>query len=169
MAQIGFLWQTFINNCKYLLLFLISASARAEVGSPFELKELYLEHHKFNPGGRNPLINKNGLGKTIDREVSLYFNLGVFKYAFFDNQIYSLVDRNYDQTHSLQFRLIGWKADFGIHLFSFLDIGAHHFSKHQLDHNADNYLGKFPVEDSWFVRINFFIDKKIKDSNPSIF
>ena len=58
---------------------------------------------------------------------------------------------------------VGWEYNWGIHLFPYLDLFAHHHSRHsadrpnsaQLHPAAKNIEHRFPVEDFYGIRINF--------------
>lgn len=63
---------------------------------------------------------------------------------FIDNQVTG-------RTYNSRFRYVSWEFDTGFHITKWLDILHSHKSEHALD----LYKDKFPVRDSYGVRIKF--------------
>jgi hypothetical protein len=136
-----------------VVLLLVPATANADV---FEIRELYLINKNFFEGSRSFYISESDIeNRDLDREVSLFWNIDLIDGMFyFDNQLISYTDRNSESGETDQFRFMGWHFKFGARITSFLDVGYAHFSGHLLD--AEYPRMKFPVEDSWYVRIDFY-------------
>jgi hypothetical protein len=113
-----------------------------------------LIHRKFFDGSRKPLIDDNGIpNRELDKELTLVWNIDLFRHYYFDNSIISFTDRFEDSGKTDQFRLIGWNFQVGAKLTGWFWIEYHHYSRHHLDQKAP---GKFPVEDALGVRIYFY-------------
>lgn len=145
----------------FIFLIFYTSTAYSEV---FSLREIYLDYKYFHEGSRNPLIDNSGIeNRELDQELSLFFNMDLFKYSYFDNQILGLTDRRADSKKKSGFRVVGWNFKVGIKLFKFLDAGYHHFSKHLLDYEYADW--RFPVEDSFYLKLYFY---KREDSRALI-
>jgi hypothetical protein len=142
-----------------IFIFLISTNTLASEFKFFELRETYMNYKQFKEGARNPLIEDAGQNTELDRELSLFLNTNVLHYMYWDNQVYSLVDRDKETGKTGQFRLVGWNFKYGLRITSFLYAEYEHFSKHLLDAKYSQY--RFPVEDSYGVRLYFYQKDKV--------
>lgn len=119
---------------RYLLmLMLFSMTAKAEIRElSLDLKRLPFQRDFMFPEQLN-----------WGHEVRLNADVDLWRY-FQDNQI---IGRTYND----RFRYVSWKFDHGFHIFPWLDV----VHSHQSEHAMDRYLDKFPVRDSYGIRLRF--------------
>lgn len=115
------------------LLLLLSLPAQAKV------RELSLDLKRM-PFQRDYLFPER---TNWGHEVRLNADMDVGPY-FLDNTI---TGRTYDS----RFRYVAWGFDHGFHLTPWLDVIHSHLSEHAID----LYRDKFPVRDSYGIRIRF--------------
>jgi hypothetical protein len=141
------------------LLFLFAAStAMSDDVSGVELHYVGIEYKKFFSGGRDPLVTQNGLpDRELGEELNLSVDLSILNYLYWNNTVHSMTD-SYINGGVGQFRVVGWKYEVGTHLFSFLDVGLHHFSRHLLDYTYP--YGNFPLQNAIVFRIKIFDKQK---------
>ena len=118
---------------KLYLLLLLSLPAQARVRD----LSLDLKRMPFQRDFLFPDQTTWGYETRLNADVSL----GVY---FLDNRI---TGRTYDS----RFRYVSWGFDHGIHVTPWLDLIHSHLSEHAID----LYRDKFPVRDSYGVRIRF--------------
>ena len=109
---------------------------------PFSVDKFFLEYQSVNQNSR---IAEIGNYKPA-HVMSLNADLNLLGPLFWENSIHGLATEE-------QFRLVGWKFFLGVHVAPFLDVGVFHHSQHILD--ANNPIGRFPLEDAPGFRINF--------------
>ena len=141
---------------KLILAILTLLSPNLGLASPFELRELYLTAKHFKSGSRvfdydNAMLENREVGMEID----LDFNVNILKYGYWNNHVWSIVDRWEDTQKMGWFRNVGWNWRLGVRPCPWLEVGWWHFSKHMLDAQYSSHVndGKFPVEDSIEVRL----------------
>jgi len=76
-------------------------------------------------------------------EVKLTADVSLWRY-FQDNQIIG-------RTYGDRFRYVSWEFDHGITIFPWLDL----IHSHKSEHAMDIYVNKFPVRDSYGIRLHF--------------
>ena len=134
----------------------LTLSSQAMAWEPLTLRELYITHHTFREGSRNfDYDNAKLENREIGQELTLTFNVDFFDYFFWDNDVISYVDRHKDTQKPSQFRGVQWKFFAGVRPTEFLSFGYAHHSRHMLDSMYVKEInnGRFPVEDSFFVRV----------------
>jgi hypothetical protein len=121
---------------KWLFPLLLSGTALAEPQLDkltMDIKRMPFQRDFFFPG-------QESWGYEL--RLNLDLRWGRF---FWDNEIPA---RTYDSA----FKYIGWKYDAGVRLIPGVDVVWSHFSQHALDEHRD----RFPVTDSYGVRITWF-------------
>jgi len=122
-----------------LLLALLHPVAASDI---FELTEVSMEYAQVAGGARIPELPSWSQAKM---ELNLNVNIRAFKTVYWDNQVHSYVDQS-------QFRLVGWKFEFGVQVTPWLQIYTKHFSQHVLDAPGEK---NFPVYDAIGFRLHF--------------
>jgi hypothetical protein len=118
---------------KLYLLLLLSLPAQARV------KELSLDLKRM-PFQRDYLFpDRTNWGHEV--RLNADGEIGRF---FMNNQV---TGRTYDS----RFRYVSWGFDVGFHVFPWLDVVHSHLSEHAID----LYRDKFPVRDSYGIRLKF--------------
>lgn len=94
--------------------------------------------------------------------VAAEFDLSILKYGFWRNEVHGEGTRN-------KFMTIGWRWEMGV-AWGMVELLWEHHSRHTLDQEQPYYLdfntdswkqAKYPVEDSYGIRINLYQrDKK---------
>ena len=145
----------------------LTLSSHAMAWEPVTLRELYLTHKTFKAGSRIPEgVDGSNLADTreIGQEVDLDFNVDFLDdYFFWNNHVWSTIDR-WEKTGKMGvFRNVGWNWRIGFRPCDYLEVGYWHFSKHMLDANYSKAIndGKFPVEDALEIRFWLYKDGKI--------
>lgn len=115
------------------------------LGEPIDFlstKELFLEHQSFNARGRIAELSHY----KPRTSTAIGMNLTILGPVYWKNYIHG-------HSTSAQFRLVGWKSELGVRLFNIVELAYHHHSQHILDDKHKHM--KFPVEDSFVVRVYF--------------
>jgi len=115
-------------------------------------RETYINARQFTPGGREPLLPK---GSRLNKELNLGFNTDLYRFGYFDNKAWTMIDQG-------QFRTVGWNYKLGARMTDRLAVEYEHFSKHLLDHAA--YSNGFPVQDSIGIVLHLYRRDKAPDS-----
>lgn len=143
-----------------LLLSSFEVLARTKDRPYFVLERFSLQVAKFT-------CNRDLLTPSLEctdykGRVATNFDLELFKHAFWRNEIHG------EGTHAA-FTTVGWHWEFGFKLSPQVEIFHEHHSRHIMDRNLPTYWNertqtlketKFPVEDSYGVRIIFYEKKK---------
>jgi hypothetical protein len=131
-------WIVFVVAIAAILYLTMESAARATDGSfdVIKLRDVSLEYKRFVHPGRDPLFTQQLPHKE---ELNLHMDTDVLVYGFWNNTVHAMTD-------DAQYRVVGWKFQFGLHVTPYLDVQYSHFSKHLLD--REGLPGGFPVEDS---------------------
>lgn len=148
-----------MNRLLFYFLFLLSSQAQAR--SYLNLDELSLKLTRF---GCNREL------QTPDIECTDYIGrVGVqFDLSLIDNWMYW---KNQVQSEgvSAKFMTVGWHWEFGFSLSPVIDVFWEHHSRHVMDRAQPYYWDertespqrvKYPVEDSYGIRIRFYERKR---------
>ena len=117
----------------FLLLLLFCTPLHAEV------RELSLDLKRM-PFQRDFIFPEQ---TAWGHEVKLTADVSLWRY-FQDNQIIG-------RTYGDRFRYVSWEFDHGFHILPWLDV----IHSHKSEHAMDIYVAKFPVRDSYGVRLRF--------------
>ena len=119
---------------RYLLmLMLFSMTAKAEVRElSLDLKRMPFQRDFMFPEQLN-----------WQHEVRLNADVDLWRY-FQDHKITG-------RTYGDRFRYVSWEFDHGFHIFPWLDV----IHSHKSEHAMDRYLERFPVRDSYGIRLRF--------------
>lgn len=137
------------------ILVMIAGMPMSEAGEwrLLEIDKMDLEYSKLNPSNRDPYAPEY-TDRWKDR-TSLKWNLEVLnRVLFWDNNVHM------ETVDTGQVKTLGWEFYAGAHLGKYLDFFHYHHSRHiedeppQQDYNYPDSSSKFPVEDSWGVRIH---------------
>lgn len=116
-----------------LLLLLTCTSLRAEVRElSLDLKRMPFQRDFMFP---EQLYWGHEVKLTADMSLERYFQ---------DNQVIG-------RTYGSRFRYVAWEFDHGIHILPWLDV----IHSHKSEHAIDILLVKFPVRDSYGIRLRF--------------
>jgi hypothetical protein len=132
---------------------LASCPARADT---FELRSLRVDAIRFFDGGHDPLLTESGQeGRGLGAQLDLHMDVDVFRYFFWNSTVHSLADRRiFAGDEAGQFRLINLQMQFGLRLFSVLDIYYWHSSAHLLD--TTYTAGHWPVQDGVGITLKIY-------------
>lgn len=116
--------------------------------STLELQDTYLNYKNYLPNGYTPYLPQ---GSTLNKGLDYHIDTDVFKYFYWNNTVWSLMDQN-------QFRSIGWNYEVGARVLPFVDLEYEHFSRHTLDEpSPTKAVGeKYPVEDSINIKLYLY-------------
>jgi len=109
-----------------------------------EVQEFSLEHLQYE-ALRDPYFPDHSQTDWTHR-VNVDFKLGLFRYFYFDSEIFMAMDR------SPQVRSAGLEYTMGLEIFPWLDFTKYHMSRHTLEESRP---GKFPVADAYGFKIHF--------------
>lgn len=106
---------------------------------------------------RDPLTPDIGCHQYLGR-VATDFNLRIMEVGYWNNEVHG------EGTES-QFQTMGWHWELGLRLTNQISIYHEHHSRHRLDstgpdYNQDERSDGFPVEDSYGIRMQFYISNK---------
>lgn len=135
----------------YLLALVLIGLHSASAGTIFDLDEVSVKYRRFHPSARHPLFHASTPKEGLDLNV----NTTVLNYIFWDNTVHSY-------TNSSQYYLVSWELRLGARLTQWLDLFYEHHSQHILDQTYPHM--KFPVEDSWGIKLYIYGGKKRGDS-----
>lgn len=119
-----------------------------------QLQEVKIGFMNFFPGGRDAMINNNGLtDKEPAQQLDLNINTNIYKWGYFNSLVHSLTDRD-TITGASQFRLVGLNLELGVRINKYIDVFYWHYSSHLLD--TKYYWGGYPLLDSVGVHIYLY-------------
>lgn len=134
-------WAFWLGLALYLI-YAYHASAAEPWG--LDLKEVSADYARFKDGSRDPVMYPDTPKERLDVNI----NMGVLRYVYMNNMIHSETDQS-------QFRVIGWKYQMGIHIGSWADLYAEHFSQHLLDTQGQT---AYPVQN--LIGLKLYIYRK---------
>lgn len=145
---------------NYLLSFLILITSSTALGYNLNLKslesgdflsveEMYVEYKKYE-AYRNPYYPPDKSDWTHKAEFHWTVNIG--------NRLYWKNNFHISMDQTPQVRHGGWEYYLGMKIFSWLDAVKYHHSEHVFEDKFKDK--KFPVEDSYGVRVYFKTAKK---------
>lgn len=108
------------------------------------VQEFSIEHLQYE-ALRDPYFPDHGQRDWVNR-VNVNFKLGLFRYFYYDSEIFLAMDR------SPQVRSAGLEYRAGLKVLPWLDLVKYHMSRHTLE-EARPY--RFPVADAFGFKIYF--------------
>jgi hypothetical protein len=136
---------------KSLVVFLIlidssiawgeSLYSKINKGEFLQVEQMYIEYKKYE-AWRNPYYPVGKNDWTHGAEFA--WTIGIFKRIYWDNVFHISMDETPQVRHG------GWEYYLGLRVFDWLSVGRYHHSEHVFE---DKFDRKFPVEDSYFVRV----------------
>jgi len=119
---------------------------------PVEARELSMDVRKIS-------ILRDGYYPGKDdwySYVGLNWNVSSYRILYWENTVFFYGDRS-------QVRKIGWHYNLGAHVTNYVDFYWHHESEHDADHAQNDAdfpgRGRFPIENSYGIRVNFLKNK----------
>ena len=137
------------------IIFLINSKAYSfdlgldEHYSPFKVDEMYIEYRKYQTL-RDPYYPPEK-DNEWDWTSEFHWKVSTFKRLYWDNNFQIRMDQS-------QIRHGGWEYYLGVKTFDWLDIIKYHHSQHCFE--CENDKRRFPVEDSYGVRVYFKLPSK---------
>lgn len=115
----------------------------APAGKTFELERMSVEYHRFKAGTRHPMFAPH---EPLKERIALATDFRLWWEFHFHSTVHG-------ETTEQQFRGVGWAFELFVRPLPWVETGVRHHSRHNLDQPTVS-PGRFPVEDSWFVRLN---------------
>ncbi len=108
-------------------------------------------------------VNRDPLTPDIDQSrytgrVAADFQLRILEVGYWQNRVHT-------EGTGAQLQTVGWHWELGIRLSDQVAIYHEHHSRHRMDSvgidaNGDNRPDKFPVEDSYGIRLRFYVNDR---------
>lgn len=118
--------------------------------SPLNIDYLDFEASKFE-ANRDP-YTPNTAPDYYTHRAALNFTMSIFGNLYWAHNLHT-------ETVPGGVKTVGWEWDLGLHLTSYIDLFKHHHSRHVVEEESDvrwkDSSGRFPVEDSYGVRLIF--------------
>jgi len=120
---------------------------RSAAAEAIELQSVRVDYIRFFDGAHDPLITQNGQeNRGLGAQLDLHVDVDLFRYFFWNSTVHSLTDTRLEGGDGAgQFREVNLQMQFGLRLFSVLDLYYWHSSEHLLD--AVYTGGHWPVQD----------------------
>src|SRR5687768_1997527 len=135
-----------MNALALFVLVLVSSASYAKPFQWVSADRLSLELKEIAPGKRDPYFDQEE--EHWQYKLNLLWDVRLMERLF-------LVSDSYFSTSNNKVTHIGWHYRSGIHVLDWLDIVHEHHSQHAADKSRPT---KFPLEDSYGIRINFIGD-----------
>ena len=147
-----------------LLLISISILGAPQPNSPSRFRLLDIDYFGMKAArftcNRDPMSPERNCDDWKGR-VSAFFNLSIIEYLYWNNEVHG-------EGTEAAFKSVGWHWELGIRVHPALFLYHEHHSRHLLDEDrseelrTDEYpaLKRFPVEDSFGVRLNFYTNPR---------
>lgn len=143
--------------CVLLLLgFIYKCEAGASELKLLDVESLDITIAKFGCN-REPMTPQYECRDYLGR-VAANFNLRLFEHGYWKNQVHT-------EGLEAQVKTVGWHWELGVRVHSALDVFYEHHSRHVMEGDQPLYYnerldqqarGKFPVEDSYGIRLKFY-------------
>lgn len=149
-----------MNRVLIFLLVILSQPARSQEGPYLTLDRFSMQLTKFSCN--RELQTPDIRCADYKGRVAVNFDLELFRYGFWRNYVHG-------EGTNAAFTTVGWQYEFGFKIGSQFEFFHKHHSRHVLDREQpkiwDENLnmpvdGRFPVEDSYGIRIIFYEKKK---------
>lgn len=141
-----------------ILIAVLSSSAELIYAAEFKLIDLDsfdMKAAKFG-ANRDPLTPDIAPDKYVGR-VESDFKLRILEVFYWDNQVHT-------EGVEAKVQTVGWHWELGLRINKQFSIFHEHHSRHRMDdatpidYDRDGQPDKYPVEDSYGIRMNFYIN-----------
>lgn len=139
-----------------ILLLLWSNTAFAE----FRLLDLdYFDMRGARFGANRDPLTPDIPSEDYTGRVSTQFNLRLLEVGYWDNRVHTEAIQSKVQT-------VGWHWELGIRLTNTISFFHEHHSRHRMDdvypydYDGNGKPDKFPVEDSYGIKLIFYVNEK---------
>lgn len=145
-----------------LISMFLSQAANAQYRL-LDIDRINMEFARFGCN-RDPIIPELDCGDWRGR-TSINADLRILSNIYWKNNIHG-------EGTTAAYKTMGWKFELGINISRYLDLFYLHHSRHVLDQNAATHISydgkhtmtKFPVEDSYGIRLIFFENARKRSS-----